>query len=71
MNAVRMTVAAWARLYQRDKQRESARLSDIARLANELCHADIDLDRTAALKEAERLQRIHGMGLTFELKEAK
>ena len=41
-----------------------ARISDVARLANELQAAG-EPSRTAALREAERLQAKHGMGLTL------
>lgn len=44
---------------------EAAKTSDAARLANELQRGFPDATRTELLREAERLQRAHGMGLVL------
>lgn len=45
---------------------DAARISDAARLANEIQREFPEASRTAALREAERLQAKHGMGLTLD-----
>lgn len=44
---------------------DAARISDVARLANELDREFPGHTRTACLVEAERLQKLHGMGLVL------
>lgn len=46
-------------------RRHDAHISDAARLANELQREFPECSRTAALLEAERLQALHGLGLTL------
>ena len=40
--------------------------SDASRLANELQRHFPEVGRTAALREAERIQRKYGLGMAFE-----
>lgn len=44
---------------------QAARVSDVARLANEIQAEFPECSRTPALLEAERLQSVYGMGLTL------
>ena len=55
-----------ARRRRAQQNLDAARISDVARLANELQAAG-EPSRGAALREAERLQAKHGMGLVLGL----
>ena len=47
-------------------RQHDAWINDAARLANEIQREFPECGRTAALREAERLQALHGLGLTLE-----
>ena len=44
---------------------DAAMISDVARLANELQAHFVCMTRTDALKEADRLVRLHGIGVSL------
>lgn len=50
---------------RRQNQEAAAEISDAARLANELQAEFPGVSRSDALREAERIQRKHGLGLTI------
>jgi hypothetical protein len=60
-----MSPADMNRRSQMLTRQHDARISDVARLANELQREFPEVSRTLCLLEAERLQAKHGMGLVL------